>query len=128
MVTVKEIANKYKVSKQTVFFHIKKLSNDCYQIDDKGTYRITEKGQQILDEILSKKPSKDTVNFDIKALTAEVSRLTAELDRKNDEIMRLLSALDQEQKLHLLAEQKILQLEDKSNKKKWWHFFSKSSD
>lgn len=123
MVTVKEIADRYKVSKQTVFFHVKKLSNDCYQIDDKGTYRITEKGQQILDEILSKKPSKDTVNFDTKALTAEVSRLTAELDRKNDEIMRLLSALDQEQKLHLLAEQKILQLEDKSNKKKWWQFW-----
>lgn len=124
MVTIREIADTYGVSKQAVFARVKKLPKDCYEVDDNGTYNINEKGQKTLEKALSKRFLKVDSKLQTKELLDKIATLQQEIDNKNTEIDRLITILDQEQKLHAIDKQKILLLEQKKEKK-WWQFWKK---
>ncbi len=130
--TIKELAERYQISKQALTKRIKRLSESCYNVDDNGVYHITPEGVKILDEQLKnsrhrKKENADNVDDAIKALTEQIKVMSATIEKQNNQISDLTELLANEQKLHLMTQQKLLAIEDKA-KKKWWHFFSKSSD
>lgn len=119
--TIKQLAEDYKISKQAINYHIKKLSKDCVKFDSKGYKLINEKGQELLAQRLSKEVSKKISNFDSKAFDTLVEQLRV----KDEQIRELQTLLNQEQQLNAINQKKIELLEDKDKKKGFFDFFKK---
>ena len=131
--TIKEAADKYNVSKQAIRKRINTMPTTAYTVDSTGVYQINDEGVKLLDKIYSTRSVNVDSKVDTTTLSELVARLTAEVDSKNKEIDRLLTLLDQEQKLHAIDAQKLQALERKkeeTHKKKWFLFKRKeeSSD
>lgn len=109
--TIKQLAEEYKITKQAINYHIKKLSKDTIKFDSKGCKLISEKGQQELAKILSKDVAKEVSNFDSKAFDTLIEQLKV----KDEQIKELQKLLDQEQQLNAINQKKIEALEDKQN-------------
>lgn len=145
--TIKQLADDYGISKQAVRKHINKLPTDCYYVASNKTIYVTEKGQQIVrskvSTTLGKKVSTNAINplvielqqkiailelekeLQNKSSHEKIELMQAELGKRDKEIDNLLKLLDQSQKLHAMAEQKLQLLEDKQTPKKH-RFFSRS--
>ena len=135
--TVKELAEIYGVSKQAIQYHVKKLPKEVTKFDTKNGTKIllvNEKGQEILENLLSnkvtKEPTKQVTNFadkeiieirhqlelaeqENKHLKERLDILEQEKIDNDDRIDNLIKLLDQSQQLQAIAEQKIKVLEQK---------------
>ena len=71
--TIKEIADKYLVSKQAVRAHLEKLPVSYRYIDTNGIIKVTEEGQKALDSILANKRKRVDTKVDTNLLKSQVS-------------------------------------------------------
>lgn len=145
--TVKQLADDYKMTKQAMQYHIKKLPKSCTFFDTKNGTKIllvTAEGQELLHSWLVKKQAEEVANFATKEEILELRHQLQmkELENKNylekialleqraeedkERFDRILKSLDQAQQLQAIAEQKIRLLEQKPTeepeppKKKRW--------
>lgn len=127
--TIKELAEKLSVSKQTIQYHYNKLSAIEQQRDSRGYILINDNAEKIIRSKVTnknrqksdKQPPKDDQFVDssnvllVKELRAEVNRLRADNNRqitaKDRQIENMQKLLDQSQQLQLMAEKKIAALE-----------------
>jgi len=122
--TIKELADELGVTKQTVQYHYKSLSDKEKQVNDKGTILLNRDLQAILSAKIDKKntgkSTKESANNTVKKQSdfEEIKLLKEELNNKDKIISELLESqknfqklLDQQQVLTLQANQKIEQLE-----------------
>lgn len=148
--TIRELAEQYGMSKQAIQYHIKKLPKEVTNFDTKNGTKIllvNDKGQDMLEEILTNKVVKEPTNFGGKEFVGvkhqlelaeqEIKHLQGQLDDKTQQIQILNQRLeeahklvDQAQRLQGIAEQKILALEQKEmaaeqtpEQKSWWQFW-----
>lgn len=144
--TVKELSEQYKMSKQAISYHIKKLPKEYKNFDTKNgvkTLIVNEKGQEILREMLSNKVSKEIENFggkefvevkhQLELAELEIKHLKEQLKDKSEQINSLHQRLeeshkllDQQQQLCAISQRKIEELEEKKEeepKKSWWKFW-----
>lgn len=144
--TVKELSEQYKMSKQAISYHIKKLPKEYKNFDTKNgvkTLIVNEKGQEILREMLSNKVSKEVENFggkefvevkhQLELAELEIKHLKEQLKDKSEQINSLHQRLeeshkllDQQQQLCAISQRKIEELEEKKEeepKKSWWKFW-----
>lgn len=126
--TIKEAADKYNVSKQAIRKRINTMPTTAYTVDSTGVYQINDEGVKLLDKIYSTRSVNVDSKVDTTTLSELVTRLTAEVDSKNKEIDRLLTLLDQEQKLHAIDAQKLQALEQKETHKKKWFLFKRKEE
>lgn len=144
--TVKELAEQYGMSKQAIQYHIKKLPKEYKNFDTKNGVKVllvSQKGQEILSEMLSNKVTKEVENFGGKELVEvkhqlelaelEIKHLQEQIKDKSEQINSLHERLeeshkliDQAQQLQAIAENKIALLEQKEEpkeQKKWWQIW-----
>lgn len=148
MKTIKQLADAYGMTKQAIHYHVKKLPKECINFDDKNgknVLMINQKGQELLCSWLVKEPSNESSKFLIlelqqkiamlelekelqnKSTTEKIEILQAELDKRDEQIKSLLSLIDQEQKLHVITQQKVMMLEQKAEPDKRRFWFRKST-
>ena len=117
--TIKELAEQFGVSKQAVRKRINQLPTSWYYIGTNRTIYIKPQGIEKLEEMLSTKASTKAPTVD----TNLVDTLIHQLEEKDRQIDRLQTELENAQKLHALAEQKLQLLEVKDEPKKRKCFF-----
>ena len=130
--TIKEIADDLKVTKQAIRKRVDNLDTKLVAkgVDGK-TILISAKGVELLRNKATNRVSTDSTNDDtnvntnvntnidtnnadtIKLLQDILDTLKEQLKQKDEQIKELNKALDQEQKLHAMTQQKILELEEK---------------
>lgn len=137
--TIKQIADELQVDKQKVYryiksHHINEAHREAHQKNNVKYYdeaaqtqiRKAFETKSTSKRSTSKSTSKvhhEAVN---EALNDTIKLLQNELAMKNQQIENLHTLLDQEQKLRLVAEEKVLKIEEKSEpKKRFFSFFFK---
>lgn len=137
--TIKQIADELNVDKQKVYrfiksHHINEALREAHQKNNVKYYdeaaqtqiRKAFETKSTSKRSTSKSTSKvhhETLN---EALLDTIDMLKNELKTKNEQIENLHTLLDQEQKLRLVAEEKVLKIEDKEeHKKRFFSFFKK---
>lgn len=126
--TIKEIADDLKVTKQAIRKRVDNLDSKLVAkgVDGK-TILISAKGVELLKNKAINRVSTDSTNNDtnvntnidtnnvdtIKLLQNTLDTLKDQLKQKDEQIKELNKALDQEQKLHAMTQQKVLELEEK---------------
>lgn len=135
--TIKEIADELKVTKQAVRKRVDNLDSKLVSkgVDGK-TILINIKGVELLRNKATHKVSNDNTNTDtnfdsniginsdnnvtVDKITQQilqdyVNTLKEQLEEKDKQIQELLNKIDQEQKLHAMTQQKVLESEDKQS-------------
>jgi hypothetical protein len=138
--TIKEIADELQIDKQKVYRYIKAnhinealreahQKNNVKYYDEAAQMKIKKAfaAKSTSHQTASKSTSKvhhESVN---EALFDTIKMLQEELKKKNEQIENLHTLLDQEQKLRLVAEEKILKIEEKKEetKKRFFSFWKK---
>lgn len=129
MKTIKQIADEIGVSKQAVFKKIKKdpLSTGLLGLISviDGKFMVSDDGETLIKKAFSQKePSTNpqteplTKNLDetmVDVLLQQSEMLRKELEIKNEQITQLQKLLDQEQQLHAMTKQQLLQIQDKGS-------------
>ena len=129
--TIKELADELGVSKQTIHYHIKSLSNIKRDKNNKGAVLLNEEEQKFIyskvntvkdntvkdDTVKDDTVKDDTVKDDtVKGNTAhflsEIQFLRTQLENKDTQILQMQNLLDQQQRLalqdkNLLEEYKV---------------------
>ena len=125
MKTLTQIANELNVSKTAVRKKVEQsdLWNKLHK--DGNRYVVDEELENIIKSMFSqtqktKTKTKTKTETETESNKVLVSLLQRELEIKNEQISQLQKLLDQEQQLRMVSETKLLQLEEKENKKKWW--------
>lgn len=134
--TIKQIADELQVDKQKVYryiksHHINEAHREAHQKNNVKYYdeaaqtqiRKAFETKSTSKRSTSKSTSKvhhEAVN---EALNDTIKLLQNELAMKNQQIENLHTLLDQEQKLRLVAEEKVLKIEEKSEPKKRFFLF-----
>lgn len=139
--TIKQIADEIGIDKQKIYRWIKKnCINDVHQkngviyIDDAVEILLIKRFNQEVHQEVHQNRINDVANDEL------IFLLRQELDVKNQQIFNMQKLLDQEQKLRMLSEQKVLFLESENSKikseeiinqelnlkKRWWSFFKNS--
>ena len=128
MKTIQQLAYELNVSKTAIRKHIRKLNIE-HQLVKKGNRFLIDEHQEYLIRMsfteTEKEPGSRTENNDVSDI---VRVLEKQLDEKQRTIDSLQKLLDQEQQLHLLTQQKLLALEDKTAEQKpgfWARLFGK---
>ena len=125
--TIKELADELGVSKQTIHYHIKSLSNIKRDKNNKGAVLLNEEEQKFIyskvnavkDDTVKDNTVKDntvkddTVKDDtVKGNTAhflsEIQFLRTQLENKDTQILQMQNLLDQQQRL-ALQDKKLLE-------------------
>lgn len=125
--TIKQIADEIGIDKQKVYRYIKK-NHINEALNDKGVMYYDEISQRLIKrEFATNKSSNSDSKSDfndviIDTLLSQFSMLKDELDSKNIQIAEMQKLLDQEQQLRMAEHQRVLQLEEKKEKKSWWKF------
>lgn len=141
--TIKEIADDLQVDKQKVYryiraHHINEALHEAHQ-KNKVKYYDEAAQMQIKRAFAEKSTSHQTTSKSTskvhheavnEALVETIEMLKEELKKKNEQIENLHTLLDQEQKLRLIAEDKINAIEDKKavdekQKKRFFSFLKK---
>lgn len=137
--TIKQIADELKIDKQKVYRYIKAnhISEAHHDVHQKNNVKhYDEAAQEKIKRAFeakttskrstSKSTSKAHHEAVNEALLDTIEMLKSELKKKNEQIENLHTLLDQEQKLRLVAEEKVLKIEDKEeHKKRFFSFFKK---
>lgn len=106
--TIKDYAKLQGVSSQAVYQRLKKAGVDITTIKDKQTGHLTQEGQNLLDKLYSSTTQETaSVQPTIAALQAENQQLTNQIEMLKDQVDHLRRLLDQEQRLHFEALQRI---------------------
>lgn len=137
--TIKQIADDLQIDKQKVYRYIKAhhISEVLHEPHQKNNVKYYDEAAQtqIKKAFAEKSESHQTTSKSTSkvhheavndALVDTVKMLQNELKIKNEQIENLHKLLDQEQKLRLVAEEKVLKIEDKEeHKKRFFSFFKK---
>ena len=137
--TIKQIADELQIDKQKVYRYIKShhISEAHHEAHQKGKTKYYDEvaQEQIKKAFAIKNESKRSTSKSTskvhheavnEALNETIKLLQNELVMKNQQIENLHTLLDQEQKLRLVAEEKVLKIEDKEeHKKRFFSFFKK---
>lgn len=114
--TVKEIADELGVSKQRVMYHVKKLSTKEYEKKDNTIY-VSKEGQKAIkakltDVLYDSQKKGETDKKSEKLVDKEyIKTLKEQLEKKDIQLAENQKLLDQQQQLHLQANQRIEYLE-----------------
>ncbi len=126
MKTIKQVADELGIKKDKVKYQVGKLPSNLL-VKKGNTLYIKNNGIKRLYDIFDIKViEKKTDKFtDFSHLEKTIELLENQLIQKDKQIDSLLVKLDQEQQLHLLANQKVnvLELDLKEKKKKKWGLF-----
>ena len=120
--TIKELADELGVSKQTIHYHIKSLSNIKRDKNNKGAVLLNEEEQKFIyskvnavkdDTVKDDTVKDDTVKDNtVKGNTAhflsEIQFLRTQLENKDTQILQMQNLLDQQQRL-ALQDKKLLE-------------------
>lgn len=106
--TIKDFAKLHGVSSQAVYQRMKKAGIDIATIKDKASGHLTEAGQSELEKLYSGSDNETASNqSSLLALQAENQQLNNQIDMLKDQVDHLRRLLDQEQRLHFEALQRI---------------------
>lgn len=130
MPTTLEIAREIGATKQQVYRYIKR--NHISEVDASASPKQYSEAdaERIKQGIKSQKAkqSRSTSEADQKANKNASAALYKLIDQQQETITTLTRLLDQEQKLRMIAEQKLMAIEQKNSepeppkKKHWWQF------
>lgn len=117
MKTIKQIADELGVSKTAVRKKIENLglrsslqkNGNQFAIDEAVENRI----KQAFSENEAETKTETSSRTETETVSALVSMLQKELDSKNEQIAQLQKLLDQEQQLHAMTKQQLLQIQQK---------------
>jgi len=123
MMTIREFATEFSIEIKQVqnkVAYIRRKNKQFGMLDDKGIRVFDDAEIKYLKEVLNvaEKPTELSTEF-----SSEVDFLKTQLDVKDEQILKLQQALDQQQQLTLMAQksQEDLRLELAEEKKKtWW--------
>lgn len=135
--TIKQIADDLQIDKQRVYRYIKAhhINEALHEAHQNGkTKYYDEAAQEQIKKAFAEKSeshqttSKSTSKAHHEALFETIEMLQNELKIKNEQIEKLHTLIDQEQKLRLVAEDMIHALEDKQEepKKRFFQFWRKN--
>ena len=119
--TIKELADELGVSKQTIHYHIKSLSNIKRDKNNKGAVLLNEEEQKFIyskvnavkddtvkDDTVKDNTVKDnTVKGNTAHFLSEIQFLRTQLENKDTQILQMQNLLDQQQRL-ALQDKKLL--------------------
>lgn len=138
--TIKQIADELQIDKQKVYRYIKSnhINEALREAHQKNNVKYYDEAaqMQIKKAFAAKSTSKRSTSKSTskvhhealnEALLDTIDMLKNELKTKNEQIENLHTLLDQEQKLRLVAEEKILKIEEKKEetKKRFFSFWKK---
>ena len=109
--TIKELADELGVSKQTIHYHIKSLSNIKRDKNNKGAVLLNEEEQKFIYSKVNAVKD-DTVKDNTAHFLSEIQFLRTQLENKDTQILQMQNLLDQQQRLalqdkNLLEEYKV---------------------
>ncbi|CAM3245791.1 HTH domain-containing protein [Lactococcus hircilactis] len=130
--TIKELADELGVSKQTIHYHIKSLSNIKRDKNNKGAVLLNEEEQKFIyskvnavkDDTVKDNTVKDNTVKDntVKGNTAhflsEIQFLRTQLENKDTQILQMQNLLDQQQRLALQDKKLLEEYKSEINKLK----------
>lgn len=117
-ITIKEFAAAAGISQQAVYKQLKnKLKPYLKTVEGK---KMLEKSALSLFE--KKSDSTDVQQQLLNLLQTELHEKNKQLEEKDRQIAELQRLLDQQQKLNLMEKQRVLEIEDKKQPRKWWQF------
>ena len=108
--TIKELADELGVSKQTIHYHIKSLSNIKRDKNNKGAVLLNEEEQKFIyskvnavkdDTVKGNTVKDDTVKGNTAHFLSEIQFLRTQLENKDTQILQMQNLLDQQQRLSL---------------------------
>ena len=114
--TIKELADELGVSKQTIHYHIKSLSNIKRDKNNKGAVLLNEEEQKFIyskvNAVKDDTVKDDTVKGKTAHFLSEIQFLRTQLENKDTQILQMQNLLDQQQRLalqdkNLLEEYKV---------------------
>ena len=137
-ISVKEFAQRTGVSKQAIYQQLNKRLKDYVRVFD-GKKCIEESALELFlqnDENTKKQSSDKSIEREKDSIESEADKensieneliemLKKQLEEKDKQIADLNKALIQQQQLHAMDKQRILELEDKRSipEKKWWQIW-----
>lgn len=114
--TIKDFAKLRGVSCQSVYQKLKKAGLDVSTLKDRETGQLTEDGQAQLENLYSsERQEKKADQSTVLVLQAENQLLLNQIELLRDQVEHLRRLLDQEQRLHFEALQRIPEV-----KKPWF--------
>ena len=109
--TIKELADELGVSKQTIHYHIKSLSNIKRDKNNKGAVLLNEEEQKFIyskvNAVKDDTVKDDTVKGNTAHFLSEIQFLRTQLENKDTQILQMQNLLDQQQRL-ALQDKKLL--------------------
>ena len=109
--TIKELADELGVSKQTIHYHIKSLSNIKRDKNNKGAVLLNEEEQKFIyskvNAVKDDTVKDNTVKDDTAHFLSEIQFLRTQLENKDTQILQMQNLLDQQQRL-ALQDKKLL--------------------
>ena len=110
--TIKELADELGVSKQTIHYHIKSLSNIKRDKNNKGAVLLNEEEQKFIyskvNAVKDDTVKDDTVKGNTAHFLSEIQFLRTQLENKDTQILQMQNLLDQQQRL-ALQDKKLLE-------------------
>ena len=110
--TIKELADELGVSKQTIHYHIKSLSNIKRDKNNKGAVLLNEEEQKFIyskvNAVKDDTVKDDTVKDNTAHFLSEIQFLRTQLENKDTQILQMQNLLDQQQRL-ALQDKKLLE-------------------
>lgn len=129
MKTIKQLADEIGLPKNKVKYRVRSLPENMLERKE-GTIYITEEGEGYIKDLLGVEKPLSSDEVRVKELESEIRRLNFQLElqdksfeekmalqkerieQQQKDIDMLHNLLDQEQKLHAMAQQKVLMLEE----------------
>ena len=103
--TIKELADELGVSKQTIHYHIKSLSNIKRDKNNKGAVLLNEEEQKFIyskvNAVKDDTVKGNTVKGNTAHFLSEIQFLRTQLENKDTQILQMQNLLDQQQRLSL---------------------------
>lgn len=127
--TIKQLADELGVSKTAVNKKIDNLGLRNQLSKNGNKWFVPETVEKSIKESFSDNQKKKQVSeTESETVSVLVATFQKQLEAKDQQIDRLQTLLDQEQKLRMVTEQKLLALQeptepDPEPKKKWWQIF-----
>ena len=110
--TIKELADELGVSKQTIHYHIKSLSNIKRDKNNKGAVLLNEEEQKFIyskvNAVKDDTVKDNTVKGNTAHFLSEIQFLRTQLENKDTQILQMQNLLDQQQRL-ALQDKKLLE-------------------
>lgn len=128
--TIKQIADEIGISKQKVYRYIQKSGIKEARQEGQVKWYDEAAQTQIKKHFSDKKPESRTNHHNInETVLKQLEVKDKQIEALQKQLSDMQTLLDQEQKLHMIAEQKILAIEEKQqaeNSKNWLQRFFKA--